>query len=484
MRCERPSRERCQRFVTGLLSCALFLLPSTGCTVGMDYSRPQIAIPENHRGLAGPPVEASLADIPWWEATMGEDILTSLIKEAVENNTDLRAATARVEEYRALSGIARADFYPQIGYGISASRQESALPGIPATLTYNTYETGMSASWELDLWGKITRSNEAAVNQLLSTVEARRGVYLSLVTSVAQAYLELRELDLELEIADRTLASRKTTLDLFRKQLLGGIATKLDVSQAAAAVAQTEAVLPQIREAIFLKENQITQLLGRKPGTIPRGRALVKIEAPGIPAGLPSALLERRPDVKQAEHTLAAANAQTGVAHAKFFPQISLTGALGSGSTDLSDLLNSGSFVWNLGAGITGPIFQGGRLIQNLEAAKAQWEQARAQYERTALSAFGDVANALEAHRRTIEIKAAQRRNVEVLEEAERIALLRYDGGVSSYLDVLDAQRQLFSAEISLARVIRDRYLSVIQLYRALGGGWNKPETPPPSRNP
>lgn len=451
-----------------------------GCSVGPDYKRPDLVLPENHRGLDGKAGEASLADLPWWDGVMGDEVLRGLIVEAVQKNYDLRVAAARVEEFRALAGIAKADYYPQVGYSVGAARQQGILAGTSENGSpYNSFGLSASASWEIDLWGRIRRSNEAAVNQLLATEEGRRGVYLSLVTGVAQAYLELRELDLELEIAQRTLESRRSTLDLFTKRLAGGVSNKLETTQAEASLAQTEAVIPVLRQSIFLKENQLALLLGRPPGPIARGRSLVDTRDPAIPAGLPSALLTRRPDVRAAEYVLASANAQVGVATANFFPQISLTGGLGFASADLSELLKSGTFIWNIGAGLLGPLFQGGRLTRALDAAKARWEQAKAQYEQAALASFGDVANALETYRRTGEGIAANERNVVALREAERIALLRYEGGVSNYLDVLDAQRQLFSGENSLAQVTRDRHLAVVQLYKALGGGWNSPDLPP-----
>ena len=465
---------------TAALSLVLMASVLGGCAVGPDYKRPEeLALPQNHRGLEGPAAEASFADVPWWEAVTGDDVLRGLIAEAIAKNQDLRVATARVEEYRALSGIAKADAYPWVGYGASASRQKEPIPGTGQIPTYNSFGASAFASWEIDLWGRIRRSNESALDQLLATTEARRGVYLSLVSGVAQAYLELRELDLELEIARRTLASRKDSLDLVTKRLLGGISNKLESSQAESAYAQTEAIIPQLQQAIFAKENQLALLLGRLPGSIPRGQSLADAKAPAVPAGLPSALLERRPDVKQAEYLLASANAQVGVATALLFPQLSLTGTAGYGSAELSDLLKADSFLWNLAAGLTGPIFQGGRLKRNLEAAKARWEQAKAQYEKAALAAFGDVANSLEAYRRTQESRAAQERNVAALRQAERTAIARYDGGVSAYLEVLDAQRELFVGENALAQVMRDEHLSIVSLYKALGGGWNQPEMPP-----
>jgi multidrug efflux system outer membrane protein len=309
-------------------------------------------------------------------------------------------------------------------------------------------------------------------------------VSLSVVTGVAQTYLELRELDLELEIAIRTLESRKSSADLVSKRLRGGISNKLESSQAESALSQTEAVIPQLKLAIFAKENQLALLVGRLPGSIPRGHHLGEGPVPSVPAGLPSALLERRPDVRQAEYALTAANAQVGVATALLFPQLSLTGSAGYGSTELSNLLKADSMLWSLAAGLTAPIFQGGRLKRNVEVSQARWEQAKAQYEKAAIAAFGDAANSLEAYRRTRESREAQERNVAALRQAETTALARYDGGVSAYLEVLDAQRTLFSGEVAFAQIVRDQYLSVVQVYKALGGGWNQPELPPGQPTP
>ncbi len=454
-----------------------------GCTVGPDYKRPDQAVPGNHRGLAGPASPESLADLTWWQV-FRDPALQSLVSEALKNNRNLAVAAARVAESRALYGVSRADLWPQIGYGADAQRQKSGAAGFDPT-TYNSFQVQGSVSWEIDLWGKIRRGNETALAQLLASEDNRRGVVLSLVTDLAQAYLELRELDSELDIVQRTIATRKATLDLFNKRLLGGVSNKLETTQAEAALAQTEAVLPSTRLAIVQKENQISLLVGRPPGPIVRGEVLIDATKDiAVPAGLPSALLERRPDVRQAEQLLHAACAQVGVAEANFFPQLSLTGGAGYGSTELSDLLKGGSFLWNLGASLTGPIFQGGRIKRNYEAAQARLDQARATYEQSVLTAFGEVASTLEAHVRYAEVSAAQDKNVKALREAEKIALMRYEGGVSNYLDVLDAQRQLFSGEVSLVQALRDRLRTVVQLYRALGGGWNSPETMPAAAGP
>jgi outer membrane protein, multidrug efflux system len=458
----------------GPLLAALVL---AGCTVGPDYRRPEMAVPQSHRGVAGAASPESLADLSWWQL-FKDPALQSLVTEALRNNRDLALAAARVTESRALYGASRGDLWPQAGYGANAQREKAQVTGVGTT--YNSFGLSGSITWEIDLWGRIRRGNETALAQLLASEDSRRGVVLSLVTDVATAYLELRELDRELEIVQRTIATRRSTLDLFGKRLLGGVSNKLETSQAEASLAQSEAALPNVKLGIVQKENQLGLLLGRPPGLIARGQVtLDPAQDVQVPAGLPSALLERRPDVRKAEQLLHAACAQVGVAEANFFPQLSLTGGAGFGSTELSNVLKSGSFLWDLGASLTGPIFQGGKIKRNYEAALARLDQARATYEQAVLTALGEVSNSLESHVRLAEVSAAQERNVVALREAERLALLRYDGGVSNYLDVLDAQRQLFSGEVSLAQGIRDRLRSVIQLYRALGGGWNSPEMMP-----
>ena len=450
----------------------------SGYTMGPDYKRPELVALENHRGVEGPSAEASLADLGWWEAAK-DPVLIKLVTEALEKNQDLKIAAARVEEYRAYAGIN--PLWPTINAGASAARGRTseAIQTVPGGQTTSYMDVGAAVSWEIDLWGRLRRTNEAAAAQYLATEEGRRGVYLTLVAEVATAYFQLRSLDMQLETAVRTLGSRKYSFDLTEKRLLGGVGNKLEASQSASAVAQTEAAIPDLEQAIFAQENLLSFLLGRGPGPIERGRALGDIPLVAVPAGLPSALLERRPDVRQAEQVLRAANAEVGIAHASLFPQLSLTGALGFQSGDLSDLLKSGSFAWNVGAGLLAPIFQGGRLRRNLDAARARWDQARLAYEKAALAAFGDVATSLNAIQATARIVEAQRRSVDALREAEKTALSRFDGGVSPYFEVLDAQRELFSGELAYAQSLRDQRVAIVRLYRALGGGWNSPETPP-----
>ena len=464
---------------------SLLALALAGCAMGPDYKRPETAPPENHRGATGPASEASLADLAWWDLAKDDAVLVGLLREAMGKNQDLQIAAARVEEFRALSNIHY--LAPQISAGAAANRQrvtETGLGGTVGGQTINVFDLSASFTWEIDLWGRLRRTNESTLARFLATEEARRGVYLGLVSDVAAAYYQLRMLDLQLEIAHRTVKSRQDSFDLVEKRLRGGIGNKLESSQAASSLAQTEIAIPQIEQAIFEQENLISLLLGRPPGPIARGKAISELASAEIPAGLPSALLERRPDVLQAEATLRAANAEVGIAEASLFPQLSLTGSAGFASSDLSNLLQSPSFVWNIAGGIFAPIFQGGRLRRERDAASARWNQARLAYEKAALAAFGDAASSLNAIGKTLEIRAANGRNVEALRDAEKTALLRYDGGVSPYLEVLDAQRELFSAELNYAASLRDQKLAVIRLYRALGGGWNTPEMPPEDTEP
>ncbi len=458
---------------------SLLALSLAGCAMGPDYKRPETAAVRNHRGATAPATEASLADLAWWDLTKDDPVLVGLLKEALEKNQDLKIAAARVEEARAISRINYV--LPQVNAGAGAARGRISenVGSLAGGQTVNAFELSAAFTWEIDLWGRLRRTNESTLARFLATEEARRGVYLDLVSDVAAAYYQLRSLDLQLEIARRTVGSRKESFDLVEKRLRGGIGNKLESSQAASALAQTEVAVPQLEQAIFEQENLISLLLGRPPGPIARGKALGELPAAEIPAGLPSALLERRPDVLEAEANLRAANADVGVAEANLFPQLSLTGSAGFQSTDLSDLLKSPSFIWNIGGGLLAPIFQGGRLRREADAARARWDQARLAYEKAALAAFGDTASSLYAIGKAREIREANGRNVAALRDAEKTALLRYDGGVSPYLEVLDAQRSLFTAELFSATSLRDQWLAVIRLYRALGGGWNTPEMPP-----
>ena len=442
-----------------------------GCAIGPSYKRPPVDVPELTRGQVGPAEAASLADQPWWEV-FGDDSLKSLIDEALRNNFDLRAAAWRVDEFRARAGIARSEFFPQIGYQADWSRSRQSEFVQPGSKPVNLHDVKLGLSWEIDLWGRIRRLSEAALAQYLSTSEARRGVLLSVVSEVTQAYFELRELDAELEIARRTTEAFRGTYDLFNRRLAGGVASQLEVSRAEAALSVAAAAIPNLERQIVAEENLLCFLLGRNPGAIPRGKSLTE-EAlpPQVPAGLPSALLERRPDLRQAEQQLVSANANVGAAVASFFPRISLTGSLGGVSPEVSDLFRAGK-TWSVAAGLTGPLFQGLRLKNQYEVSVAQWDQAKIQYESAVTNAFGEVSTALVAHQKLAEVEKQQARSVAAYQEAVRIANIRYVAGLSSYVEVLDAQQQLFPAENALAQTRFSRLSNFVQLYKALGGGW------------
>ncbi|MDQ2870553.1 MAG: efflux transporter outer membrane subunit [Acidobacteriota bacterium] len=450
------------------------ILLSTGCLLGPAYRRPAIPAPDAHRGELTPAAAASLADRPWWEF-FGDEALKALIDEALRSNFDVRAAAWRVEEYRARAGIVRSELLPQIQYDgqIAHGRQSDFVSGKTDSPTGTILQANLGLSWEIDLWGRVRRLSEAALAQYLSTEEARRGVLLSVVSQVADSYFRLRQLDERLAIARGTTDAFQGTYDLFNRQLTGGVASALQVSRAEAALGTAAATIPDVERQIVAEENLLSFLLGRNPGPIPRGLSLTEQPVPPeVPAGLPSALLERRPDVRQAEQQLVAANAGIGAAIASFFPTISLTGAFGGVSPQISDLFASGK-SWSIAAGLAGPIFQGGRLRNQYGVSRALFEQAAAQYEAAVRNAFGEVSTTLVAHEKLAEVERQQARTVAAYREAVRLANVRYLAGLSSYVEVLDAQQQLFPAEISLAQTRSARLTNLVALYRALGGGWN-----------
>lgn len=453
-----------------LLAAVLAALPA-GCAVGPSFRRPDVPVPEAHRGQEVPEA-ASLADLAWWEL-FGDDVLRGLVGEALRANLDLATAVARVEQARGFVLVARSELIPQAGYVGTADRVRTGLhPDLPHA-TGNAFLGALNATWEVDLWGRVRRATEAARADLYAREEFRRGVVLSLVAGVAQAYFELRELDRELDIARRTTASFDETVRLFERQLVGGVGTRLAVARAQAARAQAAAAIPDLERQIVAQENELAILLGRLPGGVPRGIDLSSQPLPPeTPAGLPSALLERRPDVREAEQTLRASNARIGVAVADFFPRIGLTALYGGRSSELDLVTTGAASIWSIGASVVGPLFQGGRLIGSYQSASADWRAARAQYEQTVLNAFREVSDALVAIDRLGLARAERARAVVELQESVRLALVRYVGGLGTYFEVLLAQQELFPAENDLARIERDRLLAVVQLYRALGGGW------------
>ena len=442
----------------------------------------------------------SLACLPWWKV-FKDPVLQEQIEEALKNNYDLRIAISRIEQARARRIQARAEFFPQLGYSGGAERARTPGSTIPATNTppttlnvggtavtipgssapemevsgptVNTFTVQGAASWEIDLWGRIRRSNEVALANLLATEEARRGVVQSLVAEVARAYFELRALDTELEISREAVSSFQQTLDLFTKQQAGGVASDLEVSRGTASLASAAAAIPRIEQQIVEAENRLSILLGRNPGPIRRGTTLLGQKMPPkVPAGIPCDLLERRPDLRQAEQRLVAANAEVGIAITNFLPRVDLTAGAGVVSPALHKLTNGTWNVWNVGGGISGPIFQGGRLVGVYKETKARWQEAVLDYERIALNAFREVSDALSAREKYAQARVQQETQVGALQQSVKLATDRYTIGISTYYEVLEAQQQLFPAQVSLTQTRLNQLLAVVNLYSALGGGW------------
>jgi len=454
-----------------------------GCAVGPKYQRPEMTAPANYRGLAEEAAPASLADVPWWEIFQDPE-LHALIRQALEGNFDLRVAAARVEEARARAGVAKSFLFPEVnltgGYtGRQVSRQtEPPQDGGQQDRDYSNYDLGFSLSWEIDIFGRIRREKESAIAVFVSTEEARRGVVITLVADIAQAYFNLRELDLELEIARSTVQINDETVAFYRRRLGGGVSNQLELDQALANRARTAATIPELERQIAIQENLIAFLLGRPPAPIPRGAALTdQYHPPEIPAGLPSALLDRRPDVREAEELLVAANADIGAAKALFFPTIALTGLFGGASHELSDLGSADARITSLAAGLFQPIFQAGRLRRNYEAAKARYEQALARYQQAAYNSFREVADALVTIEKLEAVRAERAGGVEALRDAASLSRKRYTAGLSNYLEILIADQQLFDAELVLARTRGAQLDAVVRLYRSLGGGWQQEAT-------
>jgi outer membrane protein, multidrug efflux system len=446
-----------------------------GCTVGPAYHRPDVPVPANWSNT--PESHESLANLPWWDLFTDTE-LQGLIRTALDQNKNLLLAAARVDEFRANVGIVRANQFPQLQATASAARTRLATAGtsfVPSGVTpeFNVFSLAGDLSYQTDFWGLYRRATEQARANLLATEQARLNVVISVVSGVAQAYFQLRQLDLQLEIARRTVVSFQDSLRLTRIRFEGGVASELDVRQAQTAVYSATSQIPLLQQQIVQQENGIRILLGQNPGPISRGLPLTAQRLPpGVPAGLPSQLLERRPDIRQAEQQLVAAYAGVGVAKAQFFPQIPLTATAGFESIELSTLLTGPASMWQVALGLTQPIFTGGRLRSNLAAAKAIQNETRITYEATVQQAFADVENALIAYAKTRAQLAEQRSLVDSAAAALRLANLRYVDGVATYLDVLDSERQLFSAEMSEAQTQGTVLLSLVQLYKALGGGW------------
>lgn len=457
-----------------LLSAALLL---AGCAVGPDYKRPEVQVPSQFRGQSPdvPASEQSIGDLAWWEVFQ-DDALQELLRTALTANYDLRIAAVRVLDARAQVTINRSFQFPDVTGNASAAYTRIFGDRAPSQFKSTFSPVGtLDLAWELDLWGRLRRATEAARGDLLATEDARRFVMSTLISDMATAYFQLRELDLELEIAKRTLASRQSSLRLVQLRYQGGVAALIDVRQAEVLLYTAAETVPDIERRIEQTENFISLLLGRNPGPVLRGRSTTEQLAtvpPAVPAGLPSSLLERRPDVRQAENQLAAATARIGVAKADYFPRVFLTGAAGAGGIRIDGSWFGPQGIGAIAPQLTLPIFNMGRVGAGVDSAEAQALEATIRYEQAVQQAFRETADALIEHRKRREFRIQQGLLVDSLRDAARLADVRYKGGVTSYLEVLDTERQLFDAELALAQAQRDELLAVVRLYRALGGGW------------
>ena len=456
-------------------------LAASACTVGPNYKRPVVNLPDAYRGSAPPAATAadqpSIGDQEWWQLFQDEQ-LQKLIRTALRQNFDVRIAAARVAEARAQLGITRADQFPQLDASALAERERVSASPVPFPLQEyerNVFQVGGSASWEVDFWGRFRRATEAARATLAATEWGRRAVVTSLVAQVAEAYFRLRAIDFNLDIARQTLASRQESLRLTRVRASGGASSELDVRQAEQLVFGASATIVDLERQAEQQENLISLLLGNDPAAVPRGRTLTDQPLiPEVPTGLPSALLEHRPDIVEAEQTVVAANANIGVARANYLPELSLTGSGGLQSAALSSLLTGPAAFFTAGASLIQPVFTAGRTRSQVELAKARHDAALLTYQQTVLQSLRDVSDALIAYRRGREFREQQQLLTRSAGDALRLTTVRYQGGASSYLEVLDADTRLFAAQLVLAQAQLNERLALVQIYRALGGGWEQ----------
>lgn len=455
------------------------LLLAGGCALGPNYQRPSVPVPPTWREI--PAAEANtLANTPWWDVFQ-DPVLQELIRTALAENRDLKIAVERIEEARARYGFTKADFFPQVDLVGSAARikqTEAGLVPLPNLEAKPLYILEGQVSWEIDVFGRIRRATEAQRALLYATEETRRFAVLTLVSDVASAYIELRDFDRRLAIARRTLESRRESLQLARDRYEGGLTSELDMRQAEAEFYRTQALVSDFERLVAQTENEISVLLGRNPGALSRGTEAVDQPVPtAVPAGLPSELLERRPDIRRAEELLHASTADIGQAKALLFPRISLTGRYGWESTELGDIFNAPAQAWSIAGNLLQPIFNAGKNRRRVEIAESQQRQSLYGYEQTILLAFRETEDSLVGYRKAGEQRGSQRERVKAEHKVLELAEMRYRGGVSAYLEVLDAQRSLFDAELDEAQAIRDHLVTLVQLYKALGGGW--PAEPP-----
>jgi len=452
---------------------SLLAVTLLGCMIGPSYQRPSVETPTSWRFEEKKTKE--VANTAWWEQ-FDDPVLNELIQIALKENKDAKIAAARVEEFMGRYRTTRASLLPQVGAGASAGRSRVTGKG-PSPLDgtvnpANDFQVFLNANWEIDLWGKLRRATEAARADLLSTEEARRAIILTLVTSVASAYVNLRDLDTQLEIAKRTAKSREESYNLFQIRFRGGVISELELNQVKSEYEQALSTIPLIEKAIAQQENVLSVLLGRNSGPIPRGKTINELALPAVPAGLPSDLLANRPDIRQAEEDLIAANARIGVAKSLYFPTISLTGLFGFASTDLSNLFSGPAKVWSFAAPLTAPIFTGGAIRGQVKSAEAVQQQALVRYQQFIQTAFREVEDALIDQKRSREQLEIQSQQVLTLRNYARIARLRFDNGYTSYIEVLDAERSLFNAELSQAQTKGVLFQALVNLYKAMGGGW------------
>lgn len=450
------------------LAVMAIALLASACAMGPDYQRPELPLPAEYAAAPASTAaeQAAALDAAWWQA-FDDPVLTALVEEALRENLDLVAASARVEQAAAVLTGTRSPMFPQIGYEGSAVRQESGGGG-----AQTGYSGLLTAAWELDLWGRIRRETEAARAGLLATEEARRGVVLTLTGAVVSGYLQLRSLDEQLSVVQQTVRTREESLRVFEARRRAGVVSDLEVAQVRSELEAARSAVPTLELQLAEVENALSVLLGRLPGTVERGKRIADLAWPVVPAGLPSELLERRPDLRQAEQELVAANALMGAARARYFPSISLTGAFGGVSQDLDTLFSGTSESWSYGGTITGPLFAAGAIRAQSAQAAARRKEVLAAYELAIQNAFRDTENALTATRSTRERLEILLLQVSALRDYARLARRRYDGGYTSHLEVLDSERALLSAEVSLAQAQADFRNALVGAYKALGGGW------------
>lgn len=452
----------------------IVLLATSGCAVGPDWRRPDLQTPVAWR--IDYAQAAEMANTRWWEA-FGDPALNQLVDEALHNNRDLVQAAARVDQFLGALRSTRSQFYPQLGYSADASRNYASengstpiLPGMGRT--FSLYDAALGASWQLDLFGRVRREAEAAQAQVYASEQGRRGVVLSVVTSVTTAYIALRALDRQLEIAHATAENYAGSLKLFEMRHAGGVVSEVERSQVESQYQQAQAAIPRLERDVAQQENLLSVLLGRASGDIPRGRGIEQLGDPDIPADLPASLLERRPDVLQAEHNLHAANAEIGAAKSAYFPSLSLTGLFGVSSQSLGNFLDSTSKTRSATATLTGPIFTFGQIKGQVQSAKAARREALAFYEQVVLNALRETNDALiGVQKRHVEYTALSRRSA-ALRTYARLSRDRFEGGEASYLEVLYAENELFNAELEAVSVLGQRFADLINVYKALGGGW------------